>query len=95
MCTKNQNSTKSYLNKLMNKNPIKLIDTNLIKLPTPINISIWWNYESLLRIFLIIQFIRGIPLSLHYCPDNSIAFQRIIHITQNVNNGWLIHYIHK
>jgi len=78
----------------MNKNLIKLINSNLIKLPTPVNISIWWNYGSLLGIFLIIQFIRGILLSIHYCPNTTIAFQRIIHITQNVNNGWLIHYIH-
>jgi ubiquinol-cytochrome c reductase cytochrome b subunit len=78
----------------MNKNLINIINTNFIKLPTPINISLWWNYGSLLGIFLIIQFIRGVILSIHYCPNINLAFRRIIHITQNVNNGWLIHNIH-
>jgi len=42
---------------------------------------------SLLGIFLIIQFIRGILPSIHYCPNVSLAFQKMIHIIQNVNNG--------
>jgi len=78
----------------MNKNLINIINSSLIKLPSPVNISLWWNYGSLLGIFLRIQFIRGIILSIHYCPNINIAFIRIIHITQNVNNGWLIHNIH-
>lgn len=79
----------------MNKNFIlNFIKNSLINLPTPINISYWWNIGSLLGIFLIIQIIRGLFLSIHYCPNISLAFQRIIHIIQNINNGWLIHNIH-
>lgn len=66
----------------------------MIKLPSPINISYWWNYGSLLGLFLIVQFIRGLLLSIHYCPNTALAFSRIIHIIQNVNQGWLIHNIH-
>lgn len=66
----------------------------LLKLPTPLNISYWWNYGSLLGLFLSIQIIRGFILSFHYCPNISIAFYRIIHIIQNISNGWLIHNIH-
>jgi len=73
---------------------IKIIKSSLFKLPTPINISYWWNYGSLLGIFLIIQITRGFFLSLHYCPNTNYAFNRIIHIIQNINNGWLIHNIH-
>jgi len=47
----------------------EIIKTSLLKLPTPINISYWWNYGSLLGIFLFIQIIRGFLLSLHYCPE--------------------------
>lgn len=75
-------------------NLIITIKKSILKLPTPINISYWWNYGSLLGIFTIIQIIRGFFLSLHYCPNTQIAFYRIIHITQNVSNGWLIHNIH-
>lgn len=78
----------------MNKNLIKLINNSLLKLPTPINISYWWNFGSLLGIFLIIQIISGFFLSIHYCPNTNFAFNRIIHIIQNVKLGWLIHNIH-
>lgn len=70
------------------------INSTLIKLPTPINISYWWNFGSLLGTLLVIQFVRGFLLSFHYCPNINLAFTRIIHITQNINNGWLIHNAH-
>lgn len=76
------------------KNLLNIIKSSLLKLPTPINISYWWNYGSLIGIFLIVQIIRGLFLSIHYCPNTQIAFFSIIHIIQNVSNGWLIHNIH-
>lgn len=72
----------------------KLLKNTLLKLPTPLNISYWWNYGSLLGLFIFIQTLRGFILSFHYCPNTSIAFYRIIHIIQNINNGWIIHNIH-
>ncbi|KYM87734.1 Cytochrome b, partial [Atta colombica] len=36
------------------------------------------NFGSLVDIFLLIQIIRGLFLSIHYCPNISIAFNRII-----------------
>lgn len=75
-------------------NLIKIIKSSLFNLPTPINISYWWNYGSLLGIFLLVQIIRGLFLSIHYCPNTQIAFISIIHIIQNISNGWLIHNIH-
>lgn len=73
---------------------LNIIKSTLLKLPTPSNISYWWNFGSLLRLFLIIQIIRGFFLSIHYCPNIYYAFYRIIHIIQNIPNGWLIHNIH-
>lgn len=78
----------------MNKNLINFLKISLINLPSPINISYWWNFGSLLGIFLLIQLIRGFILSIHYCPNTNIAFFSIIHIIQNVKLGWLIHNIH-
>lgn len=75
-------------------NLIKIIKLSLLNLPTPINISYWWNYGSLLGIFLLVQIISGLFLSIHYCPNTQIAFSSIIHIIQNISNGWLIHNIH-
>jgi len=78
----------------MNNNFIHVLNSRLLQLPTPVNISLRWNYGSLLGIFLIVQFIGGIILSIHYCPNITLAFIRIIRTAQNVgNNGWLIHNI--
>lgn len=70
------------------------IKKSLLILPSPINISYFWNIGSLLGLYIITQLLRGFFLSLHYCPNTIHAFNRIIHIIQNVNNGWLIHNIH-
>lgn len=78
----------------MSKSIYSSINKFLIKLPLPINISYWWNFGSLLGFFILIQIISGILLSIHYCPNIELAFSRIIHIIQNVNQGWLIHNIH-
>jgi len=67
---------------------------SLVKLPTPINISIFWNFGSILGLCLIIQIIRGIFLAIHYVPNTEIAFQRVIHICRDVKIGWLIRTIH-
>lgn len=73
---------------------LKIINDSLIILPTPINISIWWNFGSLLGLCLLIQIISGFILSIHYTPHVNIAFNRVIHIIQDVNYGWLFRLIH-
>lgn len=72
----------------------KTFKSIILNLPTPTNISYWWNFGSLLGLFLITQILRGFFLSIHYCPNINHAFYRIIHIIQNISNGWLIHNIH-
>nr|AZL93114.1 cytochrome b [Aulacus sinensis] len=80
---------------LLKKNSLTLIIYNsLISLPTPLNISYWWNFGSLLGICLLMQIITGLFLSMHYSPHLSIAFNSIIHIMHNVNYGWIMRYIH-
>lgn len=79
---------------LKTNNLLKIFNSSLIILPTPLNISIIWNFGSLLGLCLIIQIIRGLFLSIHYCPRIDLAFNRIIHIIQDVNYGWILRLIH-
>lgn len=72
----------------------KIINNSLIDLPTPSNISIWWNFGSLLGLCLIIQIITGIFLAIHYTSNIDLAFSRISHICRDVNYGWLLRTIH-
>ena len=73
---------------------IKIINNSLINLPAPPNISIWWNYGSLLGLCLIIQIITGLFLAIHYTPNVELAFSSVVHISQDVNYGWIIRHIH-
>nr|YP_009104411.1 cytochrome b [Lissemys scutata]AFC17517.1 cytochrome b [Lissemys scutata] len=73
---------------------IKIINNSLIDLPTPSNISMWWNFGSLLGICLILQIITGLFLAMHYSPNIMTAFSSISHITRDVQYGWLIRNMH-
>nr|YP_009244987.1 cytochrome b [Endoclita signifer]AMR73731.1 cytochrome b [Endoclita signifer] len=73
---------------------IKIINNSLIDLPTPSNISSWWNFGSLLGLCLIIQVITGLFLTMHYSANIDLAFYSINHICRNVNYGWLIRTLH-
>nr|AVN68033.1 cytochrome b [Balta sp. Cairns, Australia] len=73
---------------------LKIINNMLIDLPTPSNISSWWNFGSLLGLCLMIQIITGLFLAMHYCPNIDMAFNSINHICRDVNHGWLLRTIH-
>nr|YP_009113399.1 cytochrome b [Cyclemys pulchristriata]AFA33938.1 cytochrome b [Cyclemys pulchristriata] len=73
---------------------MKIINNSFIDLPSPSNISAWWNFGSLLGTCLILQIITGIFLAMHYSPDISLAFSSVAHITRDVQYGWLIRNMH-
>jgi ubiquinol-cytochrome c reductase cytochrome b subunit len=73
---------------------IKHLNNALVDLPAPNNISIWWNYGSLLGLCLLIQILTGLFLSIHYVPNIEIAFSSVSHISRDVNYGWIIRSIH-
>nr|ARO70441.1 cytochrome b [Ctenosaura flavidorsalis] len=73
---------------------LKIINNSFIDLPTPSNISAWWNFGSLLGLCLIIQVLTGLFLAMHYTADISSAFSSIAHICRDVQYGWLIRNLH-
>nr|QGT34983.1 cytochrome b [Evacanthus heimianus] len=73
---------------------IKIVNNSLIDLPAPMNLSLWWNFGSILGLCLIIQLISGIFLSMHYTANIEIAFDSVSHITRDVNYGWMMRTIH-
>jgi ubiquinol-cytochrome c reductase cytochrome b subunit len=66
----------------------------LIYYPSPINLNYFWNFGFMSGIFLIIQFISGIFLSMFYTPEVDHAFESVQHIMRDINYGWLIRYMH-
>nr|BAO84983.1 cytochrome b [Rhodeus notatus] len=73
---------------------IKIANDALVDLPTPSNISVWWNFGSLLGLCLICQILTGLFLAMHYTSDISTAFSSVNHICRDVNYGWLIRNLH-
>nr|YP_010946841.1 cytochrome b [Rhabdoblatta marginata]WGO57598.1 cytochrome b [Rhabdoblatta marginata] len=72
----------------------KIFNNALIDLPSPSNISSWWNFGSLLGLCLGMQIITGIFLAMHYCPNIELAFFSVNHICRDVNYGWLMRTLH-
>jgi ubiquinol-cytochrome c reductase cytochrome b subunit len=73
---------------------LKLVNAYVVDAPVPSNLSYLWNFGSLLGVCLIIQIVTGVFLAMHYNPSVAEAFNSVEHIMRDVNNGWLIRYLH-
>ena len=73
---------------------LKLANSYLIDASQPTSLSYLWNFGSLLATCLAIQIITGVTLAMHYNPSVTEAFNSVEHIMRDVNNGWLIRYLH-
>jgi len=83
-----------FFNRIVRNDLAADLNNHIIDYPTPLNLSYLWNFGSLAGICLIIQLLTGIFLAMHYTPHVDYAFISIEHIMRDVNNGWLIRYIH-
>jgi len=73
---------------------LSIFNNHIIDYPTPINLSYFWGFGSLAGICLVIQITSGIMLAMHYTPHVDHAFNSVEHIMRDVNNGWLLRYVH-
>jgi ubiquinol-cytochrome c reductase cytochrome b subunit len=78
-----------------NKNSLlSFVDSHIINYPTPINLNYMWSFGSVAGLCLVIQILTGIFLAMHYSSHVDYAFSSVEHIMRDVNNGWLIRYLH-
>lgn len=78
-----------------NRNTIlAFISSHIIDYPTPVNLNYMWSFGSTAGLCLVIQIITGIFLAMHYTPHVDLAFSSVEHIMRDVNNGWIIRYLH-
>jgi quinol-cytochrome oxidoreductase complex cytochrome b subunit len=78
-----------------NKNSLlSFVDSHIINYPTPVNLNYMWSFGSTAGLCLVIQIVTGIFLAMHYTPHIDYAFSSVEHIMRDVNNGWLIRYLH-
>nr|QNV11606.1 cytochrome b [Neomikiella lychnidis] len=67
---------------------------NNMKIPTPCNITLMWNFGSLLGICLMIQIMTGMILAFRYSPDINLAFNSINNIMNDSWMGFLLRNMH-
>ncbi len=59
----------------------------LLRYPTPLNLGYLWNFGFSSIIFLTLQLITGIFLSMHYVANIDYAFLSVENIMRNINYG--------
>jgi len=79
----------------INNLPLQIVNEYIVDSPAPSNLNYMWNFGSLLGLNLVILIISGISLAMHYTPSMDLAFLSVEHIMRDVNNGWIIRYIHQ
>lgn len=84
-----------HLKSRWNKNSINaFLTSHIVDYPTPSNLNYFWSFGSLAGLCLVIQLVTGIFLAMHYTTHVDFAFNSVEHIMRDVNNGWLIRYLH-
>lgn len=72
----------------------KILRGVVLDLPTPINISNFWNFGRCLGACLGIQLLTGLFLARHYNSSPLLAFDSVNHIIQDVRLGWVFRIVH-
>ena len=73
---------------------LSFLDSHIIDYPTPVNLNYFWSFGSLAGLCLVIQILSGVFLGMHYTSHIDYAFNSVEHIMRDVNNGWLVRYLH-
>jgi len=77
------------------KNPLfKVFNSTLIELPAPPNITIFWNFGSLLSGCLVTQIVSGLFLASAYSAGIELRFEHVFKAIETRDKGWIIRYIH-
>lgn len=67
---------------------------SLVDLPSPSNLSYFWNFGSLLGLSLIVQILTGLFLAINFSADVTISFEAVSHLRRDVRHGWLARMFH-
>nr|AXI98725.1 cytochrome b [Pseudoniphargus sp. 1-Balearics] len=77
------------------KSPLfKIMDSMLVQLPAPGNISFLWNSGSLLFACLAIQMVSGLLLAASYSPSMEYSFNIVNIMMETTDKYWFMRCIH-
>jgi len=75
-------------------NVLKPFYESLRVYPTPVNLNFAWCFGFLSGLFLVVQLVTGILLTMHYVADVGLAFDSIRTIMREVPFGWFFRFFH-
>ncbi len=73
---------------------VSIVNGVLVDLPTPPNLTYFWNFGSLLGLTLIIQVVSGLILTTRYERGGENSFDSVVSIFQETRSGWLFRLAH-
>nr|YP_010936750.1 cytochrome b [Stigmaeopsis continentalis]WKW93604.1 cytochrome b [Stigmaeopsis continentalis] len=73
---------------------MKKILSLVLSIPTPSNISLMWNFGSLLGLSMFVQVLSGFFLSMHYVAEINLAFFSYIFMGKLFLNGFMLQMVH-
>lgn len=73
---------------------LRLSHDSFISYPVPRNLNYTYTFGAMLSVMLIVQILTGVVLAMHYVSDTALAFNSVEKIMRDVNNGWLLRYMH-
>ncbi len=83
------------MERLLKRNSLlKLVNSYIYDSLLSINLNYFYNFGSLLGLFLIVQIVSGILLAFYYTAHVDLAFDSIEHIMREVPYGYIIRYTH-
>ena len=62
--------------------------------PVPRNLNYAYTFGGMLTVMLLVQILTGVVLAMHYAAETTVAFNSVEKIMRDVNNGWLLRYMH-
>ena len=71
-----------------------LLNKEYGQFPVPKNFNYFWNFGAIAMFMLVTMILTGIFLTMHYTPHADLAFSSVERIMRDVNQGWLIRYLH-
>lgn len=72
----------------------RLMYDSFVAYPVPRNLNYAYTFGGMLSFMLIAQILTGVVLAMHYNGSTAGAFSSVEHIMRDVNNGWLLRYMH-
>jgi len=73
---------------------LSIINGTVVDLPSPPNITGFWNFGSLLGLTLVMQLVTGVLLATRFTALSEYSFESVVVIFQDSNYGWLLRLFH-